>query len=116
MNSDPVPQNFNLGENRSRIRVIGVGGAGTNAIDRIAIDHSTLVESVAINTDSQSLAASVANEKLQIGGKLTFGLGAGGDPAIGREAARSDEAIILEVLEDVDIVFIAAGLGGGTGT
>src|SRR5579884_3994460 len=100
----------------TRIKVIGVGGGGANAVARMIDEGLTGVEFYVINTDGQALNASTAPNKLMIGAKLTHGLGAGSDPAIGRQAALEDTEKIIEILEGADMVFITAGLGGGTGT
>jgi len=97
--------------------VIGVGGGGGNAITRMMRHKVSNVELIAVNTDAQVLEKMVeAHKKLQIGKKLTGGLGAGGNPDIGRKAAEESEAEIADLLTDVDMVFITAGMGGGTGT
>lgn len=98
------------------IRVIGIGGAGGNAINRMVENGITGVELVAINTDAQVLNLSKATKKLQIGVRLTNGRGAGGNPQIGRQAAEEDKQQIASLLENAEMVFLAAGMGGGTGT
>lgn len=99
-----------------KIKVIGVGGAGNNAINSM-IEHGVHgVEFLAINTDIQALKKSNANNKLQIGEKLTKGQGAGSNPEIGRKSAEESKDIIMDELKDVNMVFITAGMGGGTGT
>lgn len=103
-------------EKKVRIKVVGVGGAGVNAVDRLVLDGFEEVSLLAINTDAQALASSVVNEKLQIGENLTHGLGAGGDPQIGRYAAMEDVEQLRDILEGYDLIFVAAGMGGGTGT
>ena len=100
----------------TRIKVIGVGGGGANAVARMIKEGLTGVEFHILNTDVQALNASPVPNKLAIGSKLTGGLGAGADPAIGREAALEDTGKIIEILEGADMVFVTAGLGGGTGT
>jgi cell division protein FtsZ len=101
----------------ARIKVIGVGGGGGNAINRMMKFKISNVELIAVNTDAQVLETMVeAHKKLQIGKKLTQGLGAGGNPEVGRKAAEESEAEIADTLTDVDMVFITAGMGGGTGT
>jgi len=100
----------------ARIKVIGVGGGGGNAIDRMMKAKIKDVELIAINTDAQVLEVIEAHKTLQIGAKLTGGLGAGGNPEIGRKAAEESEAEIANLLEGLDMVFITAGMGGGTGT
>jgi cell division protein FtsZ len=98
------------------IKVIGVGGGGNNAVNRM-IEHGVQgVEFIAVNTDAQALALSKAQVKIQIGGKLTRGLGAGANPEVGKKAAEESEEQIQEVLKGADMVFVTAGMGGGTGT
>lgn len=98
------------------IKVIGVGGGGTNAVNRMIESGLQGVEFVAINTDGQALLRSNADHRLRIGDQLTKGLGAGANPEIGRQAAEESRDEIAAVLEKVDMVFITAGMGGGTGT
>src|SRR6202022_4516573 len=100
----------------ARIKVVGVGGGGSNAVARMIDEGLDGVEFHIMNTDIQALASSTVPNKLQIGSKMTHGLGAGSDPAIGKQAALEDTNKILEILEGSDMVFITAGLGGGTGT
>ena len=100
----------------TRIKVVGVGGGGANAVARMIDEGLTGVEFYVINTDGQALNASTAPNKVMIGAKLTHGLGAGSDPSVGRQAALEDTEKIIEILEGADMVFITAGLGGGTGT
>jgi cell division protein FtsZ len=100
----------------ARIKVIGVGGGGGNAVNRMIAAQLAGVEFVAANTDVQALKLSQAPVKLQIGVRLTAGLGAGANPDIGRRAALEDSEKIIEALEGADMVFVTAGLGGGTGT
>jgi cell division protein FtsZ len=99
----------------ARIKVIGVGGGGANAVGRMHEQGIEGVEFYVMNTDAQALAASRVPNKIQIGAKITNGLGAGSDPDIGRQAALEDTERILGILEGADLVFVAAGLGGGTG-
>jgi cell division protein FtsZ len=99
----------------ARIKVIGVGGGGSNAVGRMYEDGLEGVEFYVMNTDAQALAVSKVPNKIQIGAKITHGLGAGSDPAVGRQAALEDTERILGILEGADLVFVAAGLGGGTG-
>ncbi len=106
----------NLFENQATIKVIGVGGAGSNAVNRMIAEGLTGVQFVAMNTDSQALAQSQAKTKLQLGELLTRGLGAGGNPEVGEKAAQESREIIEAQLKGVDMVFITAGMGGGTGT
>src|ERR1700690_757536 len=100
----------------ARIKVIGVGGGGNNAVNRMIAAKVEGVEFIAANTDAQALESSNAPVKLQLGVKLTAGLGAGANPDIGRRAALEDSDKIIEALEGADMVFVTAGLGGGTGT
>jgi len=99
----------------ARIKVIGVGGGGSNAVGRMYEEGLDGVEFYVMNTDAQALGASKVPNKVQIGVKVTNGLGAGSDPAIGRQAALEDTEKILSILEGADLVFVTAGLGGGTG-
>ncbi|HXJ44812.1 MAG TPA: cell division protein FtsZ [Bryobacteraceae bacterium] len=99
----------------ARIKVIGVGGGGTNSVARLLMDGMDGVEFYAINTDAQALNSSNVPNRVQIGEKITNGLGAGSDPAVGRQAALEDTARICAILEGADLVFVTAGLGGGTG-
>ena len=108
-----------LGENPqpgARIKVIGVGGGGSNAVNRMVTSGLSGVEFIVANTDAQALAANAAPRRLQIGEKLTKGLGAGADPTIGRQAALEDTEDIISALDGADMVFVTTGLGGGTGT
>ncbi len=100
----------------AKIKVIGVGGAGNNAINRMVDSGVKGVEFIAANTDGQALKVSKANVKVQLGEKLTGGLGAGANPEVGREAALETKEQIKAALENADMVFITCGLGGGTGT
>ncbi|MFB0518588.1 MAG: cell division protein FtsZ, partial [Acidobacteriota bacterium] len=111
--------NFSLDEKLScgaKIKVIGVGGGGVNGINRMIYSKLTGVEFIALNTDAQALKLSQAPIRFQIGSKLTKGRGAGSNPEIGKQAALEDTEKIIELLEGADMVFITAGLGGGTGT
>jgi len=103
-------------ENFALIRVIGVGGGGSNAVNRMIRAEMMGVEFIACNTDAQALLQSDAPHKIRIGDKITRGLGAGGDSAIGARSAEEDSEKIAQALEDSDMVFITAGLGGGTGS
>ncbi|MEW5761650.1 MAG: cell division protein FtsZ [Bacillota bacterium] len=98
------------------IKVVGVGGAGNNAVNRMISTGLKGVEFVAINTDAQALAVSLSANRIQIGAKLTKGLGAGGNPEIGQKAAEESREEIVESLKGADMVFVTAGMGGGTGT
>jgi cell division protein FtsZ len=99
-----------------RMRVVGFGGCGQNAVDRMINQDFPGVEFVAVNTDAQVLARSLAPLRIQIGSKLTRGLGAGGEPEIGRAAALEDADRLRELCRNTDMIFITAGMGGGTGT
>lgn len=102
--------------NIAKIKVIGVGGGGCNAVNRMIASGVTGIDFWAINTDSQALTNTTAPDRIQIGQKLTRGLGAGGNPAIGQKAAEESRDEIARSLEGTDLVFITAGMGGGTGT
>lgn len=112
MNNDE----FTTSTKVAQIKVIGVGGGGNNAVNRMILSDIRSASFVAINTDKQALFLSKATQRIQIGEKLTKGLGAGADPEIGRQAAEESKAVISEALKDTDLVFITAGMGGGTGT
>ena len=103
-------------EKTAKIKVVGVGGGGSNAVNRMATSAMTGVEFMVVNTDAQALQSYPVETKLQIGEKLTKGLGAGSNPDIGRRAAIEDTDKILSLLDGADMVFVTAGLGGGTGT
>lgn len=100
----------------TRIKVIGVGGGGSNAVARMLHEGLGGIEFYILNTDKQALSASPVANKITLGKKLTSGLGAGADPSVGRQAALEDTEQIIEILEGADMVFVTAGLGGGTGT
>ncbi|MBE5744516.1 MAG: cell division protein FtsZ [Clostridiales bacterium] len=100
----------------AKIKVIGVGGAGNNAVDRLIESGLQSAEYIVVNTDNQALARSKASNRIQIGVKLTKGLGAGADPAVGKAAAEENKEAIQEALKNTDLLFITAGMGGGTGT
>lgn len=100
----------------AKIKVIGVGGGGSNVVDAMIKADISGVDFMVANTDAQALKRSIAPMKIQLGTKLTKGLGAGANPEIGREAAMEDRTRIMELLDGADMVFIACGLGGGTGT
>lgn len=100
----------------AQLKVVGVGGAGNNAVNRMIQYGLRGVEFISVNTDKQALYLSRANQKIQIGEKLTKGLGAGADPEIGRKAGEESRDTIIEALKGADLVFITAGMGGGTGT
>lgn len=103
-------------ENSAKMKVIGVGGAGGNALNTMVTSNLQGVDFVAVNTDSQALEHNKATHKIQIGKKLTQGLGAGANPEIGRRAMEEDKEEIIEILQGADMVFVTAGMGGGTGT
>jgi len=100
----------------ARIKVVGVGGGGSNAVNRMVQVGLEGVEFIVANTDRQALAGNAATSKIQIGSKLTKGLGAGADPNVGREAALEDTDTLIQALTGADMVFVTTGLGGGTGT
>ncbi|HOE69826.1 MAG TPA: cell division protein FtsZ [Brevefilum sp.] len=103
-------------ESYARIKVVGIGGGGCNAVNRMINEGLSGIEFIAVNTDAQALAFSQAKTRVRIGDKSTRGLGAGGDPRIGRIAAEETAEDLYEVLKGSDMVFVTAGLGGGTGT
>jgi cell division protein FtsZ len=114
-----LSKNYSLPEREQEvipIKVVSIGGAGSNALDRIVLDGMDKADLVAINTDVQSLASSVAAHKVQLGRSVTRGLGAGGDPEVGYQAALESVDEIRQSLADGRIIFICAGLGGGTGS
>ena len=114
-----LSRNYSLPEKKEddlAIKIVGVGGAGANALDRIVLDGMEHAEMIAINTDVQSLASSVATNKVQIGREVTRGLGAGGDPELGYHAAKESADELRDALEGARMVFVCAGLGGGTGS
>jgi cell division protein FtsZ len=103
-------------EDFAQIKVVGVGGGGSNAIDRMIADGVQGVEFITVNTDAQALMHSLAPLRVRIGDKLTRGLGSGGNPVIGQKAAEENQEDLYEQLKGADMVFVAAGMGGGTGT
>ena len=109
----PAPQSS---ESFARIKVVGVGGGGSNAVNRMIEQGMSGVEFITVNTDAQALLLANAPRRVRIGDKLTRGLGAGGNPEVGQKAAEESAEELYEVLRGADMVFIAAGLGGGTGT
>ncbi len=109
-------EEFAPGEQFAQIKVIGVGGGGGNAVNRMINEGLGGVEFIAVNTDNQALMLSKAKTRIRIGDKLTRGLGAGGNPEIGRKAAEESQDDLYEILRGADMVFIATGMGGGTGT
>ena len=98
------------------IKVIGVGGGGGNALEHMVVNQIEGVDFISANTDAQALRKSSATTQLQLGGDITKGLGAGANPDVGRQAALEDRERIMEVIDGADMVFITAGMGGGTGT
>ena len=105
-----------LAKQKAKMRVVGIGGAGGNAINRMIDAQLSGVEFIAVNTDAQALDHNLADVKLQIGKQLTKGLGAGANLDIGRDAAEEDQQAVAAILDSADMVFITAGMGGGTGT
>jgi cell division protein FtsZ len=103
-------------ENFALIKVVGIGGGGSNAVNRMIRAELLGVEFIAVNTDAQALLLSDAPHKLRIGDKVTKGLGSGADPTVGRKSAEDDSEKLYEALKEADMVFITAGMGGGTGT
>lgn len=103
-------------ENFALIKVVGVGGGGSNAVNRMIRAELLGVEFISVNTDAQALLLSDAPHKIRIGDKITKGLGAGADPSVGRKAAEDDSEKLYEALKEADMVFVTAGMGGGTGT
>src|SRR5258708_10809008 len=112
---DPTKKHQSI-ETFARIKVIGVGGGGTNAVNRMIDEGIQGVEFIAVNTDAQALMLAKAPTRVRLGDKLTRGLGAGGDPEIGRKAAEESGDELYNVLKGADMVFVTAGMGGGTGT
>ena len=100
----------------AKIKVLGVGGAGGNAVNDMIASQMVGVDFIAANTDAQALERSLAPVKIQLGPTTTRGLGAGGDPEVGRNATLEEAERLKQVLSGADMVFIAAGMGGGTGT
>ena len=104
------------GDSLAELKVVGIGGGGSNAVDRMIEEHVQGVEFIAINTDAQALVRSSAPTRIRVGDKATRGLGSGGQPSLGQKAAEESLDEIREAVEGADMVFIAAGMGGGTGT
>ena len=100
----------------AKIKVVGVGGGGNNAVNRMIASGLKGVEFIAINTDAQALVHVMAQNRMQIGEKLTRGLGAGARPEIGEKAAQENRDDIIKALQGADMIFVTAGMGGGTGT
>ena len=114
--NDDTNNNITMMDGTATIKVIGVGGAGNNAVNRMIDAGIKGVDFIAVNTDRQALQTSRANTKIQIGEKITRGLGAGANPDIGAQSAEESKAEVAEVLRGADMVFVTAGMGGGTGT
>ena len=102
--------------NLACIKVIGVGGGGGNAVNRMIAANVEGIEFIVANTDAQALELSKAPTKIQLGGKLTRGLGAGGNPEVGCKSAEESKEELVQALKGADLVFVTAGMGGGTGT
>lgn len=115
MNDLPLEQDLSS-EQPVAVKLIGVGGAGCNAVGRLSRDGLTGMQCAALNTDAQALSACPVTEKRVLGASITRGLGAGGDPELGREAAEADRQVMGSLVQGQDLVFLVAGLGGGTGT
>jgi cell division protein FtsZ len=117
MNLNELPLEHSLLTDRNiAIKLVGVGGAGSNAVDRLKMENLERLQLAVINTDYQALASSPVQDKVLIGMGVTRGLGAGGDPELGREAAEADREKITAVVKDCDLVFLVTGMGGGTGS
>jgi cell division protein FtsZ len=117
MNLNELPLEHSLLTDRNiAIKLIGVGGAGSNAVDRLKMENLERLQLAVINTDHQALSSSPVQDKVLIGMSVTRGLGAGGDPELGREAAETDREKIATVVKDCDLVFLVTGMGGGTGS
>src|SRR5581483_4175320 len=117
MPPDELPLTSEILTDRSiAIKLVGVGGAGANAVDRLKMENLERLQLAVINTDYQALASSPVQDKVLIGMGVTRGLGTGGDPELGREAAEADREKITAVVKDCDLVFLLAGMGGGTGS
>ncbi len=117
MNSNELPLSHEILTDRTiAIKVVGVGGAGSNAVDRLKMENLDRLQMAVINTDHQALGNSPVQDKIFIGSSVTRGLGAGGDPDLGHDAAEADREKIAAVVKDCDLVFLIAGMGGGTGS
>lgn len=117
MTSNELPLTHEILTDRTiAIKVVGVGGAGSNAVDRLKMENLDRLQMAVINTDHQALSNSPVQDKVFIGGSVTRGLGAGGDPDLGHDAAEADREKIAAVVKDCDLVFLVAGMGGGTGS
>ena len=116
-NHNELPLTHEILTDRSiAIKLVGVGGAGSNAVDRLKMENLERLQLAVVNTDFQALSSSPVQDKVLIGSGVTRGLGAGGDPALGRDAAEADREKIAAVVKDCDLVFLLAGMGGGTGS
>ena len=116
-NLNELPLTHEILTDRSiAIKLVGVGGAGSNAVDRLKMENLARLQLAVVNTDFQALSGSPVAEKVLIGAGVTRGLGAGGDPALGRDAAEADREKLAAVVKDCDLVFLLAGMGGGTGS
>ena len=117
MNPNELPLTTEALADRSiAIKLIGVGGAGSNAVDRLKMENLDRLQLAVINTDYQALSSSPVQDKVLIGTSVTRGLGAGGDPDLGREAAEADREKISAIVKGCDLIFLIAGMGGGTGS
>lgn len=117
MNLNELPlEHALLADKNIAIKLVGVGGAGSNAVDRLKMENLERLQLAVINTDYQALASSPVQDKVLVGMSVTRGLGAGGDPDLGREAAEADREKIAAVVKDCDLVFLVTGMGGGTGS
>src|SRR5437868_1004614 len=112
LNELPLEQQL-LTDRNVAIKLVGVGGAGSNAVDRLKMENLDRLQLAVVNTDYQALASSPVQDKILIGMGVTRGLGTGGDPELGREAAEADREKITAVVKECDIVFLLAGMGGG---
>ena len=111
-----LPMGNHQVEGFAQIRVIGVGGGGSNAVNRMIQANMMGIEFIAVNTDAQALLLTDTPHRIRIGDKLTRGLGAGGNPSVGAKAAEENSEDLYEALKGSDMIFITAGMGGGTGT
>ncbi len=117
MNPNELPLSHEILTDRTiAIKVVGIGGAGSNAVDRLKMENLDRLQMAVINTDHQALSNSPVQDKVLIGSSVTRGLGAGGDPDLGRDAAEADREKISAVVKNCDLVFLVAGMGGGTGS
>ncbi len=116
MNLNELPLDQSLNDRNIKIKVVGVGGAGSNAVDRLKMENLDCLQLAVINTDYQALSSSPVQDKVLIGMSITRGLGAGGEADLGRQAAETDREKISKVVKDCDLVFLVTGMGGGTGS